>query len=225
MVAAFPTSPPAVLPDSSLSRPFPTLSKRHAAMSGPGRGGRPASPGVAERSVYDHGAMATRDIVRLHLLRHAHAGDPMRWHRDDSERPLSERGIRQAEAMGTFLAAAAFRPDVILASPKVRAAMTARLVAERVGTSVAIEPALAGPLDIVTLEHILAMARDPVRPLLVGHDPDFSELARELAGIGHLTLRKGALVRLDAERPLTSGSAVLRWLVPPELLGADTGSD
>ena len=54
--------------------------------------------------------------------------------------------------------------------------------------------------------------------MLVGHDPDFSELLAELIGIGELPLRKGALARLAAPWPLAAGSATLRWLVPPELV-------
>ena len=77
---------------------------------------------------------------------------------------------------------------------------------------------LAGPLDISTLEALLTAAGDPARPLLVGHDPDFSELAAELAGLAGLPIRKGALVRIDLPRPLDAGRGTLRWLVPPDLL-------
>jgi hypothetical protein len=31
-------------------------------------------------------------------------------------------------------------------------------------------------------------------------------------------MRKGALARLDAVRPLSPGSGTLRWLVPPDLI-------
>jgi hypothetical protein len=31
-------------------------------------------------------------------------------------------------------------------------------------------------------------------------------------------MRKGALARIDVERPLEPGSGELRWLVPPDLL-------
>jgi hypothetical protein len=34
-------------------------------------------------------------------------------------------------------------------------------------------------------------------------------------------MRKAALIRLDAFLPLRPGTAVLRWLVPPDLLSAE----
>jgi phosphohistidine phosphatase SixA len=159
--------------------------------------------------------------VQLHLLRHAHAGDPTKWRGPDAMRPLSEKGRRQAERLGRALATAGFKPDVILSSPKIRALETAQLVAEPLAVEVTPCPALAGSLILATLDDVLAAAGDPRQPLLVGHDPDFSELAADLAGVPDLTLRKGALVRIDVPRPLCEGGGVLRWLVPPELLGTD----
>ena len=50
------------------------------------------------RAPYDRDRM-----IALHLLRHAHAGDATRWSGDDDVRPLSEKGIRQAERLGRLL--------------------------------------------------------------------------------------------------------------------------
>jgi len=166
-------------------------------------------------------ALSGEREVQLHLLRHAHAGDPMKWAGPDALRPLSDRGRRQAERLAALLAAAGFRPDAVLSSPKLRAAETARLVAEVLDVDVTLCDALAGSLILATLDDLLTAAGNPRRPLLVGHDPDFSELAADLAGVPDLALRKGALVRIDAPRPLREGSGLLRWLVPPDLLAAD----
>jgi phosphohistidine phosphatase len=156
--------------------------------------------------------------IQLHLLRHAHAGDPLKWGGPDDVRPLSEKGRGQAERLGLFLAEAGFEPDVILSSPKIRALDTARLVATPLGLPTRVEEALAGPLDIDMLEELLVASGNPVRPLLVGHDPDFSVLAAELVGVADLPIRKGTLVRIDLERPIRPGAGVLRWFVPPDLL-------
>lgn len=40
--------------------------------------------------------------MTLHLVRHAPAGDRSRWDGDDLERPLDERGRRQAESLADF---------------------------------------------------------------------------------------------------------------------------
>lgn len=166
--------------------------------------------------------MNARSEIQLHFLRHAHAGDPMKWSGPDDVRPLSEKGRLQAERLGLFLAAAAFRPDAIVSSPKMRAVETARLVAAPLGLPVRVDDALGSALDIETLEALLTAAGNPVRPVLVGHDPDFSELAALLAGVDDLPVRKGALVRIDLTRPLEPRVGILRWLLPPDLL---TGRD
>ena len=60
--------------------------------------------------------------------------------------------------------------------------------------------------------------RRPARPMLVGHDPDFSELAADLSGVPTLEMKKGALVRIDVAPPIEPGGGILRWLVPPDAL-------
>ena len=54
--------------------------------------------------------------------------------------------------------------------------------------------------------------------VLVGHDPDFSDLAASLTGSATTTIRKGAFARIDVPRPLQPGAGTLRWLVSPDLL-------
>ena len=156
--------------------------------------------------------------VQLYLLRHAHAGDPAKWTGPDSARLLSDKGQDQAVRMGLFLADAGFLPDLIMSSPLVRALETARLVATPLGLPIIVSNDLASSLDLDSLDRLLTRAGNPRRPLLVGHDPDFSMLAAELAGVAELPVRKGTLVRIDTRRPLQAGSGVLRWLLPPDLL-------
>jgi phosphohistidine phosphatase len=156
--------------------------------------------------------------VQLYLLRHAHAGDPAKWTGPDSARPLSDKGQGQAVRMGLFLADAGFVPDLIMSSPLVRALETARLVATPLGLPIIVSNDLASSLDLDSLDRLLTRAGNPRRPLLVGHDPDFSMLAADLLGVAELPVRKGTLLRIDTRRPLQAGSGVLRWLLPPDLL-------
>ena len=60
-------------------------------------------------------------MIELYFLRHAHAGDPEAWTGDDAARPLSDKGEKQAERLGAFLAGVGFKPDAIISSPKLRA--------------------------------------------------------------------------------------------------------
>ena len=163
--------------------------------------------------------MTDTPIIQLHFLRHADAGAPGDYSGADEGRPLSAKGEAQAERLGRLLASAGFAPDAIIASPRLRALRTAEIVAAALGREVRVDERLGDSLDHVALEAILFDAGEPVRPVLVGHDPDFSELVSALVG-GEVQLRKAALARVDAARPLKPGAGTLRWLVPPDLLGS-----
>jgi phosphohistidine phosphatase len=160
-------------------------------------------------------------MTELYLLRHADAGDPMAWKGPDADRPLSGKGEKQAERLGRFLKEVGFKPDAVLSSPKARAAQTAEIVARHLGVPVTTDDRLAGALEIDGVEAILRHAGDPTRPVLVGHDPAFSDLLEALTGASGVAMKKGALARVDSERPFAPGRGTLRWLVPPDLLKAD----
>ena len=124
----------------------------------------------------------------LWLLRHGHAldGSP------DAERPLSEKGERQARAAGRALKALGVEMDACLTSPKMRAADTAKLACEALGIEAMQEPLLAGgPFDANALAAGLG---DEV--LLVGHDPDFSTAVHDLTG-AQVRLKKGGLAGIE----------------------------
>lgn len=157
-------------------------------------------------------------MTELLLLRHAHAGDPMAWTKSDDLRPLSKKGRDQAARMAAFLLAVGVRPDVIVSSPRLRAVQTAEPVADALGLEVRIETRLGEPFGLAEVERLLVDLGDPERPMLVGHDPDFTSLVAVLSHAPSVPVRKGALVRIDAPRPLCPGCGTLRWLLPPELL-------
>jgi phosphohistidine phosphatase len=160
-------------------------------------------------------SVAPPESLQLYLLRHADAGDPMAWAGDDAERPLSAKGKRQARRLASLLADIGWRPDVILTSPKVRAAQTARIVGQAVDVRPDDESRLASAFELDDLDGMLAGNPDARRVMLVGHDPDFSSLASTLVGAA-IELRKGALARIDLpDAAATAGEGALRWLIPP----------
>jgi phosphohistidine phosphatase len=161
------------------------------------------------------------DTTQLYLLRHADAGDPEDWKGPDSDRPLSPKGEAQAERLATFLHGLRFRVDALVSSPKVRARQTAEIVADGLGATVRIDERLGGAFEPMTVDEILADAGAPKRAVLVGHDPDFSELLAMLTGTAHLTMKKGSFVRIDVRGPIVEERGALRWLVPPDLLDRD----
>jgi phosphohistidine phosphatase len=156
--------------------------------------------------------------VLLDLLRHADAGDPMAWDGPDSTRPLSDKGRKQVARLGDYLAGIGYEVDVVISSPRLRAEQTAELVADRVKAKVRVDDRLGSGLDLETVDAIVDDAGDPERVLLVGHDPDFSELLAVLCGAAGVTMRKGAFARIEVDRPLDAGTGTLRWLLPPDAL-------
>jgi phosphohistidine phosphatase len=124
----------------------------------------------------------------LWLLRHGDAADGS----PDAERPLTEKGEKQARTVGPALARLGVKLDACLTSPKVRAAETARLACEPLGIEPQLEPKLAGgPFDA---EALAAGLGDNV--LLVGHDPDFSMAVHALTG-AQVRLKKGGLAGIE----------------------------
>ena len=155
----------------------------------------------------------------LYLIRHAHAGDPERWEGDDDLRPLSDKGRRQSERLGSVLAGWKEAPDVFVTSPRVRAVQTAELVAAELGARVVTDDRLAGPLDAAVAAEIAA-AHGAERPCLVGHDPDLSYLLGELTGVSEVPMRKAAFARIDFPGQVQAGRGTIRVLLPPEVIAA-----
>lgn len=123
----------------------------------------------------------------LWLLRHAEAADG----EPDDQRPLTDKGIAQAEAVGRALVALGEKIDICLTSPKLRARQTAERACEPLGIPMRVEPALAGePVDV---QHLTAGLGDV---LLVGHDPSFTLLLHDLTG-AQARMKKGGLAVIN----------------------------
>jgi phosphohistidine phosphatase len=122
------------------------------------------------------------------LLRHGEAEDGS----PDAERKLTDKGERQSRAAGAALKKLGVQLDACLASPKVRAADTAKLACEPLGVDVQLETKLAGgPFDA---DELAAGLGDNV--MLVGHDPDFSAAVHSLTG-AQVRMKKGGLAGVD----------------------------
>ncbi len=78
--------------------------------------------------------------MQVFLLRHAESAVPNVFHGYESDVDLSERGVRQAEAIAAVLAEE--RPEVVVSSAMIRARRTAESIARVCGVSHEIEPLL-----------------------------------------------------------------------------------
>lgn len=119
----------------------------------------------------------------LLLLRHAKSS----WDNNelsDFDRPLNDRGRRDAPRMGQLLAREDLTPDLIITSAARRAATTAELVALAAGYAGDIQYTRQLYLaDVDTLREVMAATPDHVdRLMLVGHNPDMEELVSDLTG-------------------------------------------
>lgn len=128
-------------------------------------------------------------MKRLFLIRHAKSSwdDP---ELPDRQRPLNDRGRRDAPMIAGRLARREVKPDLILSSPALRALTTAKIIAGKLDYKrkhIVVDDRLyaAAADDLLELIHELG---DPLRcVMIVGHNPELSELAQRLCdAIDHL---------------------------------------
>jgi phosphohistidine phosphatase len=136
---------------------------------------------------------------QLWLLRHGEA-EPHDT-RPDPDRRLTPRGERQAIAAGRARRARGGAFAAVFTTPRVRAADTARLARESLGVEPVVHEPLSGEFDADDARALVTEQDADARVLLVGHEPDFSQVVFDLTG-GRIDLKKGgvAAVRLDGAR-------------------------
>ena len=149
--------------------------------------------------------------MKLCFLRHGEADWP-NWNNPDDERPLTERGRKEMKRVAKFLERLNFSADAILTSPLPRASQTAEIVAKRLGIELKTEPALAHGFSVERLRGLVAKA-DADCVMVVGHEPNFSEVIKEFTG-GEVKLSKAGIALLEVNPGCTSGK--LLWLFPPK---------
>jgi len=136
-------------------------------------------------------------VKRLLVLRHAKSS----WSDssiDDWQRPLNDRGRRDAPRVGAWLRVRKLMPDLIVTSDAVRARETAAAVADAAGYTreILVEPSLyqATPADaIAVLNRLGDQAARTV--LIVGHNPGLEDLVSRVSGEHH-DMVTAALVEL-----------------------------
>lgn len=138
----------------------------------------------------------------LILVRHAKSS----WDHpglDDHERPLSERGLRDAPRMGRRLADRGLAPDVVLSSTAVRALTTAELMAEAIGVErdrIVADERLYATSAAGLLEVIGELDSSVQTAMVVGHNPEMASLAQRFTDeIGHLPTCAVVEFRFDAD--------------------------
>ena len=149
--------------------------------------------------------------MELYFLRHGEADWPD-WKKSDDERPLTKRGKREMRDVAKFLDRLKVRPDLIVTSPLPRAAQTAEIAADYLKAKLRKDELLAPGFGPSKLRTVLKRHRAKVL-MLVGHEPDFTQVISELTGAS-LKLSKGGVALLDVDPESEEGK--LLWLFPPK---------
>ena len=146
------------------------------------------------------GRHAWRERTLL-VVRHA-AAERRSGELPDRDRALTAAGRVDAERLGALLARRGLVPEVMIASPALRAEETASLVASAsgfAGTATSAERLYPGDLDALRAA-IGSVAPSVRRALLVGHDPSVSALLARLTGSSE-GLPPGGIAVLSCSRP------------------------
>jgi|SRR5579859_785995 len=166
----------------------------------------------------------------LYLVRHgvAYEPDPSQWP-DDKDRPLTPEGEKRFKRVARGLRELVPSVTTVLSSPWPRAWRTAEILAQ--------EARFPAPVPCAALESGRSSdeALDALSPfngsaavVLVGHEPNMSELAAYLLTAdqrgAHIEFRKGGVAHLQlGEGKPRPGAARLIWLLPPKVLRASAG--
>ena len=144
----------------------------------------------------------------------------------DHARELTERGHRNAAAMGAYIHSLTWPPDAIITSDATRALQTAEVVAAagNITAPLTVEPRIYAA-DLDTLLAVVRRIPDAVNSaMIVGHNPGFEELAEALAGNHDEGIRLPtsglALLEFDVERwdAVREGTGRLREVVTPRTI-------
>lgn len=149
---------------------------------------------------------------QLWLLRHGEA-EP-HGVRDDAGRELTDRGREQSRAAGRALAATLEVVHAVYTSPRVRARDTALLACAALGVDPVVHEPLTGGFEAGEAIALLGASDVDDRVLLVGHEPDLSQIAYDLTG-ARIDMKKGGVAGIRMTAPARGELIVL--LRPREL--------
>jgi len=128
----------------------------------------------------------------------------------DALRPLTPRGHDEARRMARWLMPRLPQDCRIVVSPAVRARQTVQALHRHYE----IEPALAPGASIAEVLAVAGWPAAPATTLLVGHEPDLSQVLHDLTG-ARVQMKKGGLAGVALQRSI--GGEMLALLRPREL--------
>jgi len=162
--------------------------------------------------------------MELLLVRHAIAAerDASQWP-DDGKRPLTHQGEERMRKAARGLRRIVAEVDLMLSSPLVRAWQTAEILRDEIGWP---EPKEWSDLEpdrspAATVRSLKPLA-EANRVVLVGHEPNLSEVASYLLtgddGGVEIVMKKAGVACLGIDGVPGPKAAWLSWLATPRML-------
>lgn len=157
--------------------------------------------------------------MHIYFLRHGDASSDSRY--NDSERPLTDLGVRQATFVGTLLQRMNIVVDAALSSPLKRAQDTATKVLSS-NNKLKItcgEFLLNGSDPQLLFDQLNELRVSSV--LLVGHEPYLSKTISLLIGGNRdveIEMIKCSLALVNISIPIHQGAGLLKFLIPVETI-------
>lgn len=141
--------------------------------------------------------------MTLYFLRHGSAVEPgTPGIKNDAERPLTPRGIKEIREVVSWMKIKRVRPQAIFSSPHLRAIQTALLVAQGLPFSdrIKFSKALIPTASFNEFFQLLLKNKKNQRILFVGHQPALGAFVSELThhqSVRPIDFKKGDLYLVD----------------------------
>ncbi|BDC18931.1 phosphohistidine phosphatase SixA [Acidianus sp. HS-5] len=155
-------------------------------------------------------------MITLIIVRHGEA-EPQMDGKDDKDRKLVKKGIKQMKRVASFLDELDYAFDKVFTSPYIRAYQSAETILDEMGiddkkieTFNELSPDQEPSTFVEKLKEM-----DNTTLLVVGHEPYLSSLVRTMTG-GNVELKKGGVAIVDYNP--TEGKGVIKMLLTQKVL-------
>ncbi len=138
-------------------------------------------------------------MKKIYFVRHAKSS----WDNvalSDKERPLNERGNRDAPIMANFISQKIDFPDAILASPAIRTFTTAKIFAKTFNDiPVQIEEQLYSATELIWFSVLKNLDEQYSSAMIVGHNPEITNVVNALAGENIMNMPTCSIAAINFE--------------------------
>lgn len=158
--------------------------------------------------------MTKSDSLKLYLVRHAKAKKDY----EDPSRPLSDKGLKDAEKLAKFLVSRSIHPSIIIHSGILRAKETAEIINKRLSAELITDKTLGPSFDSYIYADKLKheMKKDT---MIVGHMPYLANLVcLMLTGTPNSFLIEFKTCSIVCLEQKGLDDWYLDWMVTPKLL-------